>query len=195
MNILNRNSLAFIIITLFSGQTFAKSCESFAGNFTNVKDAGRGQVVITQNACSVLELKDNGGNTWKVLLDGTEMQLPPGIKALLGSEISSVSYSGKLGKYPNDLTIKAHGRINKLGVNVEVDYEAAAYVVDFHNEPSIYGRIFGLKGSKVVELRTTSLKVVGVDENGVIRGETSGFIQGANWIINQVKGVLDARLE
>src|ERR1035437_9192049 len=100
-------------------------------------------------------MTDNSGNNWLFMLDGREVQVPGGIQTLVGSDLSSARYAAKWAGNgaTNVLDLKAHARINKLGFNVEVQYEGGAYML---------GRIPG-KSRTIIELRTRSLRIVSVD--------------------------------
>lgn len=63
-------------------------------------------------------------------------------------------------------------------------YEGKAFLIH-DNRPN---------STKIINLRTRSIKIGSVDANGVARGETSGFLHGANWILGLVKGTFDAEL-
>lgn len=168
----------------------AQTCANFpaAGRYVNVRDGGQGEVHIKISSdCKSLTVLDNAGLEWKVDLSGVPTTAPVGYPFLADPK-SPLTYSATL-VGPNTIKIQAQSsvKINDLGfplfqVNAQIAYEAVAVFVPNGSD----------RGS--IRLFTESVRLLAVQSSGIIGGQTSGFVQGANFIMNLTKNILDADL-
>jgi hypothetical protein len=188
MNFLNWKPIGLLVVVfLFGVQLSAEQCVKFAGYYINVTDTAKPHVKLLQDECRSITLVDNAGVSWPIYLDGRATQLPEGISKQFGVGMKDAYYSASLvNSY--QIQLKAHTKVSlltpgsKFQINTEVEYQANVYILDSQNKPSI-------------SVVTASLKLLSVDAGSVAQEQTAGFLQGANWVLDMAKHMLDTTLQ
>src|SRR5665213_1953095 len=189
MRFLALETVALAFTTLVGWPTLAQSCNQFQGDFVNMSDTAKPVVQITQDGCQKITLKDNAGVAWVFYPNGQRTEVPPEIRKQLNSSLSDAYYSVNwIGL--NQLHIRVHAKIDlttdsaKPTISAEVEYEGVAYIYAPPNR----------QNEAKIQLEAHSIKLLSVGNQNIINGETSGFIQGANWVLDMTKHMLDTTL-
>lgn len=174
----------------FSAPSFARDCMEFAGRFKNIRDGLTPVVTLYQKGCEQVDMIDNDGNIWNIPLDGSHASPPRTLLAQIPRVVTHAYYTAKWADYgKTQILIEVHARLSLLDgagnnntVTTEVVYKATAFWT------------YGPSGRHAIALTTDSLRVVNVDANGVEKGQVSGFLQGANFVMDLLKSALNALL-
>ena len=185
--ILGIAAFAMLSAPSFATNKIPSSCADASGDYTNMTDPARPQVKIAQDGCDRLTITDTAGIPWPIEFDGRSMPLPPAANQAFPL-LSNTFYTGR---WENLNTILLTGVTDAvfsppggIRISMEIAYQAEAYILP------------GPKGQKpVIQVVTRNVEIVSADANHIVNGQTLGFLQGTNWVLDIVKHVLDVRLE